>query len=129
MLADPSSHLLPAGAQPPVGGGTAVVQELATVQLDRAANEARVRAHGPAGLPFLVLVAPAVPLHHSPFGPTALDPAHVAVWSVAVFPDDRRHDKVAPLPPLPPGLLFALQPLVLLPTGPGLGVPSLIATP
>jgi hypothetical protein len=130
LLLDPSTLLVPGTGAAPVSGPVPPVNTIVTSQ--QAATQGTVLtvdSHGPAGALFATFVSIAAPQWSTPIGLSWLDPATAINLPLAIYdPVTRAHSLAVPHPPLPAGIVFALQP-VHFAAAPAFGVPSLLTTP
>lgn len=125
---DPSTQLSPTGSQPAVVGGVSTFLPLTSTTARSDGAVLTAVAHGPAAEPFAMLVSLPVPTTPTPFGVTWLDPGFALTLYFAAFGAvDRLHQAVIPHPPLPAGLVMAVQPIRLATLM--LGTPSLVVLP
>ncbi|HEX6812307.1 MAG TPA: hypothetical protein VF384_11835 [Planctomycetota bacterium] len=131
LVLDPSTVLVPGTGAPSVSGPIAPAS-LAFASLVAATDGAilTVDSHGPAGQWFATFLSLAAPQWNTPIGISWLDPATALLLPLASYdPVTRTHSLAVPHPPLPPGIVFTLQPVHFGPQGPTFGIPSLLTTP
>jgi hypothetical protein len=129
IVLDPSAVLVPSGTFPAVTGGVPVASaEFASSIAMLTPLQLNVASHGPAGEWFALMLSLPGPLAVTPWGLSWVDPSAASVMVLASYGLDREHSFAAPLPPLPAGLAVVMQPIVLAPTGYGLGLPTVVTT-
>ena len=131
IVLDPSTTLIPSGGQPAISGPIVpVTADLASHTVATNSDVLSVYSHGPAGELFATFIGLAVPHWTTSFGTAWLDAGTAFALPLAVYdPVTRSHSIAVPHPPLPPGIVFGLQPVHSPPAGPTLGIPSIVTTP
>lgn len=125
LLLDPSVVLLPTGNVPPIQGpGAQANLELVSASAAVAPTQLVVTSHGPAGLFHGIAIGPLTAPTATPYGSAWLDPASVQALAFGAFDANRLFTTTVALPPLPPGLVFALQPVLFDPLQVRLGIPT-----
>jgi hypothetical protein len=129
VLLDPSAVLLPTGSALPIQGPAAqIALEFASSIVTLTPTQLDIHSHGPANVWFATMLSAPVALTPTPWGVSWVDPTAAALVVLAAYGPNREHAFTTPLPPLPPGIFVAVQPVVLAPTGFGLGAPSMLTT-
>ena len=127
---DPSTVLMPATGAPPITGTfTQTNEELVSTIASTDGAQLELESHGPAGDLFATMLSPPTPAIATPFGATWVDPASASLVVLDFYGVDRLNLFSSLLPPLPPGLTVALQPVHFATTGIALGEPSLVTIP
>ncbi|MCA8951957.1 MAG: hypothetical protein KDE27_20780 [Planctomycetes bacterium] len=127
---DPSTMLQVSGSTAPIAGShTLDATELVSTIAAYGGSSLQLRSHGPAGDLFAIVVGPPAAPTITTFGLAWLDPAAIALLSVANFGVDRAHTLQLGMPPLPPGLTAAFALVHFGAGGPALGEPSMLSVP
>lgn len=131
MLLDPNTILQPGVGAPAITGPvTPVFAALGSNTTATDGSQVTIRSQGPAGGDFAVLLSFTAQESVTPIGLSWLDPASTMVLYFGTYdPIDGSQTTTLPHPTLPPGMVFTLQPIYLVPSGLALGVPSLLTTP
>ena len=130
LVLDASTALLPTGSAPPITGAVPTIQDQASLRATTDGTVAHLDGHGPAGGLFVMALGLPGPRVATVLGDCWVDLASLAPFYVDVYdPIDRRHALILPHPPLPPGLLLALQPVHFPADVPTFGWPSLLIAP
>ncbi|MBP8299219.1 MAG: hypothetical protein KA020_02545 [Planctomycetes bacterium] len=129
LLLDPSVVLLPTGNVAPIQGPAAPANlELVSASAMVSATQLVVTSHGPAGAFHGIAIGPLTAPTATPYGFAWLAPASAQALAFGAFDASRLFTTTVALPPLPPGLVFALQPVLFDPLQVRLGIPTVVVS-